>query len=395
MNQDALLGPSPTTQCPREVPNPLSDQRVRFVDLAVQHAAIAGRIDQAIADVFGRADFVLGKDVSLFEEEFAAYCGVRHAIGVDSGTSALELALRAWDVGPGDEVITAANTFVATAFAISQVGATPVLVDVEPATYNLDVRYLGAACTPKTRAIIPVHLYGRPADMDPILALARARNLLVIEDACQAHGARYKGRRTGSLGHAAAFSFYPSKNLGACGDGGMVVTDDATVAERIRWLRNQGQQTKYQHVVRGHNHRLDTLQAAILRIKLEHLEAWNAARRRRAWLYHEYLVAASSVVCPSESAHAESVYHLYVIRTANRDGLQAYLRSQDIDTGIHYPVPIHLQPAYSDLGYRRGAFPVAEHCAGQILSLPMYPELPEAHCERVARAIVQWTTMLD
>ncbi len=363
---------------------------VRFMDLAAQHMALAGEINQALADVFSRSDFVLGQDVRLLEEEFAAYCGTQHAVGVDSGTSALELALRAWEIGPGDEVITAANTFVATAFAISQVGATPVLVDIDPGTYNLHVSSLPDALTPRTRAIMPVHLYGQPADMDPVVAFARAHGLAVIEDACQAHGARYKGRRAGSLGDAAAFSFYPSKNLGACGDAGMVVTNDATAAERIRWLRNQGQQSKYRHVVRGHNHRLDTIQAAILRIKLGHLDTWNDARRQRARLYDELLAGIPAVTCPTIAPYAEPVFHLYVIRVAARDALQACLRDQGIETGIHYPAPVHLQPAYRDLGYGPGSFPAAECCAGQVLSLPMYPELPAAHCELVASAIARW-----
>lgn len=390
MNPDLLLMPVALAESSRLADGLPDDRRVRFVDLAAQHTALASEIDQALAGVFGRTDFVLGRDVHLLEEEFAAYCGVDYAIGVDSGTSALELALRAWDIGPGDEVITAANTFVATAFAISQVGATPVLVDVDPITYNLDATLLPGALSSRTRALIPVHLYGQPADMDPILAFACAHGLVVIEDACQAHGARYKGRRAGSLGHAAAFSFYPSKNLGACGEAGMVVTDNADAAERIRWLRNQGQQAKYQHVVCGHNHRLDTVQAAILRVKLSRLDTWNTVRRRRARLYTRLLAGIPTIVCPIVAAYAEPVYHLYVIRVAGRDALQTYLLERGIETGIHYPTPIHLQPAYRDLGYRSGSFPVTERYAGEILSLPMYAELPEAQCEQVAQAIGQW-----
>jgi len=368
--------------------------KVPFVDLTAQYAAIADEINGAISQVLRRTDFILGRDVGLFEEEFAAFCQAKHAIGVDSGTSALELALRAYDIGPGDEVITVVNTFIATAFAISDAGATPVLVDVDPQTYTIDVSLLEGAITERTRAIIPVHLYGHPADMDPILEIAQQHGLVVIEDACQAHGAKYKGKRVGSLGHAAAFSFYPAKNLGAYGDGGMVVTDDERVAKSLRMLRNYGQREKYRHLLRGYNHRLDTLQAAVLRVKLKHLDTWNAARRQHALLYGE-LLAHSPVVVPTEADYAESVYHLYVIRVEacpersrrNRDRLRSHLHDQGVATGIHYPIPIHLQPAYRDLGYERGDFPVTEECAGQVLSLPMYAELTPDLIEFVAQAI--------
>jgi dTDP-4-amino-4,6-dideoxygalactose transaminase len=363
-----------------------SGKKVPFVDLSAQYTAIADEMNDAILQVVQDSGFILGRDVGLFEEEFAAFCQAQCAVGVDSGTSALELALRACGIGPGDEVITAANTFIATALAISCTGATPVLVDVDPRTYTMDVSSLERAISTRTRAIIPVHLYGQPADMDPILEIARQRDLIVIEDACQAHGARYKGRRVGSLGHAAAFSFYPAKNLGAYGDGGMVVTNDEQVAESVRMLRNYGQREKYHHVVRGYNRRLDTLQAAVLRVKLQHLDAWNAARRQHARLYGE-LLAHSPVAVPVEPNYAESVYHLYVIRVEDRDGVSAYLRDKGIATGIHYPIPIHLQPAYRDLGYEEGCFPVTEACAGQILSLPMYAELTPGAVEYVAEAI--------
>jgi len=368
--------------------------QVPFVDLAAQYTVIADEIDAAISKVLHGTDFILGRDVGLFEEEFAAFCQAEYAVGVDSGTSALELALRAYDIGPGDEVITVANTFIATAFAISDAGATPVLVDVDPQTYTMDVSLLERAITARTKAVIPVHLYGHPADMDPILEIAQRHGLIVIEDACQTHGARYKGKRVGSLGHAAAFSFYPAKNLGAYGDGGMVVTDDERVAESLCMLRNYGQCEKYHHALRGYNHRLDTLQAAVLRAKLRHLEAWNAARRQHAQLYGE-LLAHSPVVLPAEADYAESVYYLYVIRVEacpelsrrNRDGLRAYLHDQGVATGIHYPIPIHLQPAYRDLGYEKGSFPVTEECAGQVLSLPMYAELTPDSIKYVTEAI--------
>jgi len=367
---------------------------VPFVDLRAQYRSLASEVQQAISAVLERGDFILGKEVSLFEEEFAAYCGVKHAVGVDSGTSALELVLRAFDIGPGDEVITAANTFIATALAVSYTGARPVLVDVDPQMYTIDLSLLESAITDRTRAVIPVHLYGHPVDMDPILEIALQHGLVVIEDACQAHGAKYKGKRVGSLGHAAAFSFYPAKNLGAYGDGGMVVTNDERVAESLQLLRNYGQREKYHHLLRGYNHRLDTLQAAVLRVKLKHLDEWNAARRRHAQLYGE-LLAHSPAVPPVEADYAEPVYHLYVIRVEacpersrrNRDGLRACLHDKGIATGIHYPIPIHLQPAYRDLGYEKGSFPVTEEDAGQALSLPMYAELTPDLIEYVAETI--------
>ncbi|MHB0870309.1 MAG: DegT/DnrJ/EryC1/StrS family aminotransferase [Chloroflexota bacterium] len=366
----------------------LTGNQVPFVDLGIQYQAIRGEIDEAISRVLEGTDFVLGKEVDLFEQEFAALCEVSHAVGVDSGTSALELALRALGIGPCDEVVTAANSFIATALAISYTGATPVLVDVDPESYTIDVSRLEASISDRTRAVVPVHLYGHPADMDPILEISRRNGLFVVEDACQAHGARYKGKRVGSLGHAAAFSFYPGKNLGAYGDGGIVVTDDGRVAEAIRSLRNYGQREKYHHLVRGFNRRLDTLQAAVLRVKLRHLEEWNAARRRHAARYTE-LLAASPMVLPSEADYAESVNHLYVIRVADRDGLAAHLRENGVATGIHYPIPIHLQPAYRDLGYERGSFPVTEGYADQILSLPIYPELTSELLARVADAVLE------
>ena len=359
---------------------------VPFVDLRVQHKLLAGELQPAISAVLERGDFILGEDLRLFEVEFASYCEAQHAVGVSSGTAALELALRAFEIGPGDEVITAANTFIATAAAISYAGARPVLVDVDAQSYNIDVSRIEAAVTGRTKAIIPVHLYGHPAEMDPILEIARRRGLVVIEDACQAHGARYRGKRVGSLGHAAAFSFYPAKNLGACGDSGAVVTSDAQVAERIRMLRDHGQKDKYYHTLLGYNHRLDTLQAAILRIKLKYLDQWNAARRRHARLYDELLDGAP-VTTPREADRCESAYHLYVIRVQDRDALRAYLHDRGIATGIHYPVPIHLQPAYQQLGYGNGSFPVTEECCAQTLSLPMYAELTPEQIKHVAGAL--------
>jgi dTDP-4-amino-4,6-dideoxygalactose transaminase len=359
---------------------------VPFVDLAAQYRTISTEITQATSRVIQESDFILGKDVRLFEEEFAAFCEAKYAVGVDSGTSALELALRACDIGPGDEVITVANSFIASALAVTHAGAKPVLVDIDPCTYTIDVAAIEKAITPRTKAILPVHLYGHPADMDPILEIAKQHGLLVIEDACQAHGTRYKGRRAGSMGNAAAFSFYPGKNLGAYGDGGMVVTNDEACAKRLDLLHNYGQKEKYQHLSCGFNRRLDTIQAAILRVKLKYLEKWNAARRRNAKLYNEAL-AQSGVVLPVEARGAESVWHLYVIRTEQRDLLREYLGSRGISAGIHYPIPIHLQPAYRELGYARGDFPVTEAYSQRILSLPMYAELTPDQIKCIAEAI--------
>ena len=361
--------------------------QVPFVDLAAQYSTIADEINETTSRIIQKADFILGREVRLFEEEFAAFSEARYAVGVDSGTSALELALRAYDIGPGDEVITAANSFIASALAISHAGATPVLVDVDPFTHTIDVTGIERAITSRTKAILPVHLYGHPAHMDPIRQLAEQHGLIVIEDACQAHGARYKGRRAGSLGHAAAFSFYPGKNLGAYGDGGMVVTNDADIRKRLEMLRNYGQEEKYHHLTQGFNRRLDTLQAAVLRVKLKYLEKWNAARRWQAELYHR-LLAGTALVLPSEAVGAQSVWHLYVIRTEHRDKLKEYLASRGIAAGIHYPVPIHLQPAYKNLGYKRGSFPVTEQYAQRILSLPMYAELTPELIEYVSKTIL-------
>jgi dTDP-4-amino-4,6-dideoxygalactose transaminase len=362
---------------------------VPFVDLGAQYRTIGNEINQAISKVIQETDFILGHEVHLFEQEFAAFCDARYAIGVDSGTSALELALRAFDIGLGDEVITAANSFIASALGISHAGAKPVLVDVDPCTYTLDVKAVERAITRRAKAIIPVHLYGHPAHMDPIRQLADKHGLVVIEDACQAHGARYKGKRVGSLGHAAAFSFYPGKNLGAYGDGGMVVSNDQKVAKRLEMLRNYGQKEKYKHLFRGYNRRLDTIQAAILRVKLKYLDKWNAARRWNANLYQKHL-EGSGVVVPGEAGGAEAVWHLYVVRTGQRDALKDHLISKGISAGIHYPVPIHWQPAYQDLGYKRGDFPVTEAYADRVLSLPMYPELTRDQIEFVAQSVCQF-----
>ncbi|MBI5351480.1 MAG: DegT/DnrJ/EryC1/StrS family aminotransferase [Chloroflexi bacterium] len=360
---------------------------IPLIELTTQHQNLRGEINAAIQGVLDRGDFILGQDVSKLEEEFADYCGAKYAIGVDSGLSALELSLRAFNIGTGHEVIVPAHTFTATAAAITFAGATPVFVDVDPETWNIDVRKIEAVITPRTKAILPVHLYGLPADMHTILDIAKKHKLIVVEDACQGHGAKYKGQRVGSLGNAAGFSFYPTKNLGACGDGGMVTTNDAKAAETIRALRNCGQRVKNVHELPPFNHRLDSLQAAILRVKLKYLDEWIASRRRLALLYNK-LLADSNVITPAELPGYQHVYHLYVIRSKNRNALQSYLKEHGIGTAIHYPTPVHLQPFYTKGEDKSGQFPIAENICNEILSLPMYPELTEEQVETVATEII-------
>lgn len=359
---------------------------IPFVDLQSQYQSIKAEADAAVLAVMQRGDFVLGGAVVEFERAFAEYCGAKYCVGVDSGYSALELIVRAYGIGPGDEVITAANTFIATTLAISNTGATPVLVDIDPQTYNIDPTKIAAAITPRTKAIMPVHLYGQPVDMDPILAIARKHGLRVFEDAAQAAGARYKGRMVGNLGDAAGFSFYPGKNLGAYGDGGAVVTNDAEIAEKVRLLRNIGQKVKYYHEVKGFNHRLDTMQAAVLLVKLPHLDGWNAQRRRAAATYRE-LLADLPFATPAPADYAEHIFHLYVVRVNNREALMDHLRERGIASGLHYPIPIHLQPAYGELGYKQGDFPITEAYAETILSLPIFPELDDDKVAYVVEAI--------
>ena len=359
---------------------------VPFMDLSRMHDPLRPALDAAMAAVIDRNAYILGEEVKQFEHAFAAYCETAHAVGLDTGTSALELALRAWGIGPGDEVITAPNSFIATASGIAFTGATPVFVDIDPRTYTINVEQIEAAITPRTKAIVPVHLYGQPADMDPILAIAAAHGLKVLEDACQAHGARYQGRRCGSLGDAAAFSFYPAKNLGAFGDGGALVTNDEATAQQVRMLRNYGQEEKYHHLFLAYNRRLDTLQAAVLQVKLPELDAWNAARRQVAAWYEE-LLAGASVITPPTAAYAEHVYHLYVIRCADREALSAQLQAAGVGWGLHYPVPIHLQEAYAYLGLGRGSFPEAERACAGLISLPMFPRMTREEAEQVADAV--------
>ena len=359
---------------------------IPFVDLKAQYLSIKEEIDQAIASVLNSSQFILGEYVEAFEEEFARYCQTEFAIGLNSGTSALHLALLAAGIQPGDEVITVSFTFVATAAAIRYTGAQPVFVDIDPRSRTIDPAKIEAAITPRTKAIMPVHLYGQCADMDLILEIARRHNLVVIEDAAQAHGALYKGRRAGSLGDLACFSFYPSKNLGAYGEGGAVVTNNADYHAKIRILRDQGQSRKYHHELVGYNYRLEGMQGAILRVKLRHLDDWNTARRDRAEKYRR-LLKDSGVCLLKEMEHSRSVYHLFPIFTPQRDYLQQHLRAADIATNIHYPVPTHMQLAYRDLGYNEGDFPVTEKASREVLCLPIYAELSEEAVRRVATSV--------
>jgi len=360
--------------------------KVPYLDLRAQYQSIKPEIDAAVARVLDSCQFVLGSEVAGFEQEFAAYCGTAECIALNSGTSALHLALLAAGVGPGDEVITVPFTFVASVAAVIYAGARPVLVDIDPLSFTIDPAAIEAAITPRTKAILPVHLYGQPSDMDPIMEIAKRHGLVVIEDAAQAHGAKYKGRPVGSIGDMACFSFYPGKNLGAYGEGGAVTTSNPEYARTIRMLRDWGQDRKYHHVLRGYNYRMEGFQGAILRVKLRHLERWTEARRTIVGKYNQ-LLADSSVERPKEMPWARHVYHVYTLRTDDRDGLQAALNAEGIQTGIHYPVPVHLQPAYADLGYAKGAFPHSERAAAEVLSLPLYPEMTDAQSEAVSRVV--------
>jgi len=361
-------------------------ENVPFVDLKAAYQRLRPEIDAAIADALESGWYILGGQVQTFEEEFAAWLGVRHAVGVASGTDAVLLALRACGVGPGDEVITVSHTAVATVAAIELSGAVPRLVDIDPHTYTLDPASLPAAISDRTKAIVPVHLYGCVADMDSILEIARAHGLAVIEDCAQAHGARYRGQMVGTMGDAAAFSFYPTKNLGAVGDGGAVVTDRPEIADRLRLLRQYGWRERYVSEITGYNSRLDELQAAVLRVRLRHLDAENESRRRLAAVYHGAL-AGFPIERPTQRVDDRHVYHLYVVRSAQRDALRSHLAANGIGTAVHYPVPVHLQPAYQRLGYGPGSLPVTESAAQTVLSLPMFPDLTPDQIAIVAAAI--------
>jgi dTDP-4-amino-4,6-dideoxygalactose transaminase len=362
---------------------------IPLVDLRKQYESIKNEIDDAIAGVLDSTQFILGPQVAKFEEDFANFCHTKFAFGVNSGTSALHLAMLAAGIGPGDEVITVSYTFVATAAAVCYVGARPVFVDIDPATCNIDVPQIERAITPKTKAIMPVHLYGNCADIDSILDVARRHNLIVIEDAAQAHGAEYKGRRAGSMGELACFSFYPGKNLGAYGEAGAIVTNNEHHVDLLKQLRDQGQSEKYFHTMVGYNYRIDALQGAVLRVKLKHLDDWNAARRKHAAAYRREL-ADSRLRMLDEHPDYNSVHHIFPLFTPQRDELREYLLGAGISTGLHYPIPVHLQPGYRHLGYREGDLPETERACKEVLSLPMYPELEDETVLRIAASVRQF-----
>ncbi|MBN1353748.1 MAG: DegT/DnrJ/EryC1/StrS family aminotransferase [Candidatus Omnitrophica bacterium] len=364
--------------------------KIPLVDLKAQYSSIKSEIDNAIAKVIAKTSFILGEEVSSFENEFSNFCDTRYAVGVSSGTAALQLALVSLGIGEGDEVITTPFTFIATSESILEVGAHPVFVDIEEDTYNIDVKLVEKAITRKTKAIIPVHLYGHPVDMDPLMEIARKHNIAVIEDACQAHGALYKGRKVGSIGDAGCFSFYPGKNLGCYGDGGMLVTNNEQIFEKTKLLRDHGRSDKYTHIAHGYNFRLDGIQAAILKVKLKYLEKWNDKRRKNAGIYNEGLSPLGSVTQPVEKEYAKHVYHLYVIRIKERDKLKLLLSENSIDTGIHYPIPLHKQPVYKKIGLSDKKLPVSEKCAKDILSLPIYAELEEDDIRKICNLIAEF-----
>jgi dTDP-4-amino-4,6-dideoxygalactose transaminase len=364
-----------------------SSHSIPFLNLKTQHQTLKAEILSAVSEVLDSTAFAGGQFVTKFEEEFAAYCGTKCAVGVGNGTDALWFALLALGIGPGDEVITVPNTFIATAEAITYCGAKPVFIDVDEETYTMDPRLIERAITPRTRAIIPVHLYGQMADMDPILQIARKHNLFVIEDACQAHGATYKGRIAGSMGDVGCFSFYPGKNLGACGEAGASVTNSVELRNKMAMFRDHGQAKKYYHSVVGWNGRMDGIQGAILSIKLKHLRDWTDSRRSHAKAYSAALSHVPGVLAPKEAADRTHVFHLYVLRVKNRDAMLKTLAERGVNCAIHYPVPLHLQEAYSSLGIRPGSLPVSERCAQEIISLPMFPELTAADIEKVVSEI--------
>lgn len=364
--------------------------QVPFINLSLQHAPLRAALSAAIEEVIDSSAFAGGPFVAKFEEEFAAFCGSPYAVGLGNGTDALWLSLLALGVGQGDEVITVPSTFMATAEAISYCGAKPVFVDIDEQTYTMDPGLLERAITSRTKAIIPVHLYGQMADMDPIMEIARQRGVVVVEDACQAHGAEYKGRKAGTIGDAGCFSFYPGKNLGALGEAGAVVTNNEELKLKVQTYRDHGQSKKYYHSVIGWNARMDGIQAAVLRVKLQKLAEGNQARRQHAGLYNKFLAGLEGVTIPIAAGHGVHVYHLYVIRVRERDQLMVALAEKGISCGIHYPIPVHLQDAYKALGLRSGSFPVAERCAQEILSLPMFPELTAQQVERVSREVAAW-----
>lgn len=350
---------------------------------------------RSITEVLSRCAFSGGPYVEKFEEEFAAFCGSKWAVGVGSGTEALWLALLGLGVGPGDEVITVPNSFIATAEAITICGAQPVFVDIDAESFTMNPGLLAQAITPRTKVILPVHLYGQPADMDPIHAIADRHGIAVVEDACQAHGAEYKGRRAGSLGHAACFSFYPGKNLGAYGEAGCIVTKDEQLVKKVKMLRDHGQSRKYYHNVIGTNGRMDGIQGAVLSVKLKYLNIWNSQRRAHAELYKEKLLGVPGVKVPSEMNYARHVYHVFAVRSTDREQMKSFLQGSGIECGVHYPVPIHLQEAYHTQGQTVGRYPVAELCAEQLLSLPMFPELTESELDYICEEVKRHSNVFD
>lgn len=363
--------------------------KVPYLDLPAQIRSLRSELDAAIARTLDHCSFCLGPDVAQFEKDFARFCGAEHAIGFNSGTSALHIAMMLLNVGRDDEVITTPHTFVATSWAISYVNAKPVYVDIDDATFNLNPELIERAITPRTKAIMPVHLYGHPFDIDPILAVARRHNLPVVEDSAQAHGAKYKGKTIGTFGDISCFSFYPGKNLGACGEGGALVTNNSAYAARARSLREHGSSVRYYHDEVGFNYRMEGIQGAVLGVKLKKLDDWTAARRRVAHRYHE-LLADTPLQLPREATWAESVYHLYVVRHPKRDDLKKHLEANGVGCALHYPLPLHLQKCYASLGYREGSFPVSEKAARECLSLPIFPELTEAQIQRVVSVIKEF-----
>tara|TARA_Y100000590_G_scaffold465634_1_gene638467 strand:- start:3183 stop:4292 length:1110 start_codon:yes stop_codon:yes gene_type:complete len=361
---------------------------VPFFELKNEYLSISKEINYAIKKVLNDTQFILGDDVDYFEDEFSSYLGINHSIGVNSGTDALHLALRALNIGEGDEVITVANTYSATVLAIIYTGAKPIFVDIDPKSYNIQVNLIENAISTNTKAIIPVHLYGQPVDMDSIIEIAAKYNIKVIEDVAQSHGSLYKGKKTGTMGNIGCFSFYPSKNLGAYGDAGAIVTNDKEIVSRIKILRNLGQKEKNKHSIIGYNSRLDSMQAAILRIKLKYLDIWNEKRINHSNLYHE-LLSNHDIELPLKMDYSDHVYHLYVIRIKNRDQVMNKLSASGIETGIHYPTPVHLQKAFKFLNYKRGDFPNAEEASKTILSLPMYPSLGDYQIQYVTKKLSQ------
>ena len=362
---------------------------IPFVDLRAQYQAIKPLVDEAVQAVFESAQFALGPHVAEFEQVFARYVHMDAALGVNSGTSALHLALLACGIGPGDEVITTPMTFIATASAIDYTGARPVFVDIDPVTLNIDPARIEGAITPVTKAIVPVHLHGLPADMDPITDVAHRRGLVVIEDAAQSHGAEYKGRRAGSIGDVGCFSFYPGKNLGAYGEGGAVVTNDMAIVRIVSMLRDWGCEERYHHDLKGYNYRMEGVQGAVLRVKMDYIEQWTDRRRELAARYDEHL-GALGFRTPAAPADRRHVYHVYAIRTTRRSELQPFLQDRGVSTGIHYPIPVHLQRAFAELGHQRGDFPHAEQAADEVLSLPLYPELTLEQQDTVIAALAEW-----